>query len=257
MVKSEIYREIGTLILHRPEKRNALNPEMVSAIKTQMRHFEKNDGIRIIRIKSEGNTFCSGADLEYLQTMQSYSLSQNLEDSDQLKELFYQVWNSSKITIAQIEGFAVAGGAGLSACCDFVFANTSSRFCFSVVRIGFVPAMVMTFLNKKIGPNKTRELLLTGKMITAEEAKTLHWVNQVYPDNLIEEKVIEFAEEITANCSPQAIHQTKEMINQLLPLSVESFLEEASKRNAHARMTKDCKKGLDAFVNKKQSKWNG
>jgi len=257
MVKSEIYQEIGTLILHRPEKRNALNPEMVSAIKKQMRHFENNDAIRIIRIKSEGNTFCSGADLQYLQSMQSYSLAQNLEDSDQLKELFYQVWNSSKITIAQIEGFAVAGGAGLSACCDFVFASTSSRFCFSEVKIGFVPAMVMTFLNKKIGPNKTRELLLTGKMITAEEAKSFHWVNQVYPDNLIEEKVIEFAEEITANCSPQAILQTKEMINQLLPLSIEAFLEEASKRNANARMTKDCKKGVDAFVNKKQTKWNG
>ncbi len=257
MVSSEIIRQVGTLTLQRPEKRNALNPEMVSDLIHHLHVLEKNDDVRVIRIKSAGNTFCSGADLQYLQAMQSFTMEENLEDSKQLKSLFYGLYSSQKITIAQIEGHAVAGGAGLSACCDFVFASPSSYFSFSEVRIGFVPAMVMVFLQNKVGKSKTRDLLLSGRKITAKEALDLQWLNDVFPEETMEAEVLKFADNMIKQTSPQAISQTKDMLNRLDHLSTIDFLEEASKRNAMARSTEDCKKGIDAFLNKKPLQWNG
>ena len=150
----DIANRVATITLNRPEKRNALNAELVRELSEALSRAESDESVRAIILKATGNTFCSGADLEQLKAMQTNSFEENVADSNRLKELFKKIYTLKKIVIAQVEGFALAGGCGLATVCDFTFCTPESKFGYTEARIGFVPAIVMVFLIRKLGEKK-------------------------------------------------------------------------------------------------------
>ena len=153
-IKTEQDDRVLYLILNRPEKRNALNFELVAELKDALFQASEDESVKVIIIKGAGDAFCAGADLAYIKQLQKNTFEENLKDSDHLKELFYQIYTHNKIIISQVDGFAIAGGAGLATVCDFCFATPESTFGYSEVKIGFVPAIVMVFLLRKIGETR-------------------------------------------------------------------------------------------------------
>jgi methylglutaconyl-CoA hydratase len=255
LIEYESKARIGYITLNRPEKRNALSPEMVAGLKEAFQKAEVDDAVKIVVLRARGEAFCAGADLGYLQQLQKFSLEENLADSIHLKELFLQIYLLKKVVIAQVQGPALAGGCGLATVCDFVFAAPEAKFGYTEVRIGFVPAMVMIFLIRKIGEGHAKELLLTGNLISSEEAGRIGIVNKVVDKLSLETEVDTFARHLISNTSSQSLTITKEMISEVQHMRLEEALDFAAHKNVEARGTDDCKRGIDAFLNKRDMKW--
>jgi methylglutaconyl-CoA hydratase len=157
--------------------------------------------------------------------------------------------------VAQIEGDAIAGGSGLATCCDFVFSVPEAKFGYTEVRIGFIPAIVMVFLLRKIGAAKSKELLLTGNLITAEAALSVGLINRIVEADNIAEEVYNFACKLIESNSSNSMMMTKKMIAEVQSMGLDEALVHACEMNAKARASSDCKTGIEAFLKKEKIKW--
>ncbi len=254
-VQYEVEDRIGYITLNRPAKRNALSFGMVAELKEAFAAAETDDTAKVIVLRANGEAFCAGADLEYLRQLQEFSFEQNFADSTHLKELFLQIYTLKKVVIAQIQGHALAGGCGLATVCDFSFAVPDASFGYTEVRIGFVPAIVMVFLVRKIGEAHARALLLSGSLCSAHEALQMGLVNEVFPAEEISAEVKAFATQLVESNSGYAMNVTKQMIAKVQSLALEEALTFASEMNAKARSSEDCKRGIAAFLNKDKIRW--
>jgi methylglutaconyl-CoA hydratase len=246
---------IAFITLNRPEKRNALSHELVTALKAAFSKAEQDDSVKVVILQAKGEAFCAGADLEYLQMLQQFSYEQNLADSTHLKELFLQIYTLKKVVIAQVQGHALAGGCGLATVCDFAFSVPAAKFGYTEVRIGFVPAIVMIFLIRKLGEAKAKELLLSGSLITSEQAKQFGLISHVVTAEKLQEEVIAFATHLVVSNSGYSMGVTKQMIAKVQSLSLEDSLTFAAEMNAKARASEDCQRGISAFVSKEKILW--
>ncbi len=246
---------IAYITLNRPEKRNALNAELVEELKSCFDKAEKDSNVKVVILKANGDAFCAGADLAYLKSLQTNTYEENLADSNNLMHLYEKIYKLKKIVIAQIEGHAIAGGAGLATVCDFVFSVPEAKYGYTEVAIGFVPAIVSIFLLRKIGEAKAKELLLTGKIVSSEKALEYGVFNFIEEKLEIENSVNIFAENIINRASQDSLRLTKELINNVQSLNLDNALKYASEMNATARATADCKKGISAFLNKEKISW--
>lgn len=254
-IEVDVRERIGTITLNRPDKRNALNFELVAELKDAFTSMENDPDVKLIVLNARGPAFCAGADLAYLQKLQGFSHEENLKDSLHLKELLLKIYTLKKIVVAQVQGNAIAGGCGLASVCDFVFTVPDATFGFTEVKIGFIPAIVMVFLLRKIGEGNARQLLLSGELVTAAEAVRMGMVTRVVPSEKLEETSIEFVKKILVENSSQAMASTKQMIAKSQSMALEDALNYAAEMNSHARSTDDCKKGITAFLNKKKISW--
>jgi methylglutaconyl-CoA hydratase len=246
---------IAYITINRPDKRNALNANLVSDLSALFDKAENDAQVKIIILNAEGDVFSAGADLDYLKQLQSNSFEANLKDSNQLKNLFQKIYTHPKIIIAQVEGHAIAGGCGLATVCDFVFSTPESKFGYTEVKIGFIPAIVSIFCIRKIGESQTKQLLFTGELISADRAKDINLINYVVEKDKIEQEVLTFANKLCVSASTQSLALTKQLITNVQDLPLIEALDYAAEMNAHARSTDDCKKGIEAFLNKNQIKW--
>ena len=246
---------VGFITLNRPEKRNALNAQFVSELKEALTHAEKDTDCKVVVLKAKGDAFCAGADLAYLQELQSNSYDENLADSTHLMELFQQIYTLPKVVIAQVQGHAIAGGCGLASVCDLAIATTESKFGYSEVKIGFIPAIVSVFLIKQIGVAKSKELLLIGKIVSAEEAQSFGLINKVSTKEKLESSVMDIAQSLVKTASTDSLALTKQLINGVSDKSISEGFKWAAEMNAKARETNDCKKGISAFLNKEKLNW--
>jgi methylglutaconyl-CoA hydratase len=247
--------QTASITLNRPEKRNALSPELVTELKAAFNKAEQDPAVKVVVLKANGESFCAGADLGYLQQLQNFSFEENLADSNHLKELFLKIYTLNKVVIAQVQGHALAGGCGLAAVCDFTFSVPEAKFGYTEVRIGFIPALVSVFLIRKLGEQKARHLLLTGEIIKAEAALTYGLITEVIPATQLENRVKEFTQNMIKQNSAQSMQLTKHLINEVQNRTLEEALSFAANQNAKARATEDCKKGIAAFLNKQDIKW--
>lgn len=254
-VQYSVRDRIGFIVLNRPEKRNALNYELVTELKDSFTRAEADPNVKVIILKATGETFCAGADLEYLRVMQKFSLEQNRTDSDHLKSLYLQIYTLKKVVVAQVQGHALAGGCGLATICDFCFSVPEARFGYTEVKIGFVPAIVMMFLLRKVGEAHAKELLLTGDLITAAEAMRLGLINRVVEKQKLDETVLEFVKQLISTNSANSMRLIKQMIAAMQSMKLEEGLNYASEMNASARMMDDCRRGIEAFINKQRIIW--
>lgn len=254
-VKYHVEDRIGYITLNRPEKRNALNHEFVNDLKLAFMDAQADASVKVVVLKAEGDSFCAGADLEYLQSLQNFTFEENLKDSTHLMELFKLVYRLDKIVIAQVQGHALAGGCGLVSVCDFSFSIPEANYGYTESRIGFVPAIVMVFLLRKIGEGKAKELLLTGNPITAKQAQEFGIINWIVEEEELAKSVKEFAQQLCTQNSAASMQLTKQMIGEVQSLPLEEALRYACRKNAEARDSDDCKKGIEAFLNKKKITW--
>jgi len=255
LIKYNIKNRVATITLNRPDKRNALNSAMVKELYSTLKKAEYNNDVKVIILKANGDAFCAGADLAYLKELSQYTYAENLADSMQLKEMFRQIYTMKKIVIAQIEGSAIAGGAGLATVCDLVFSVPEAKFGFTEVKIGFVPAIVSVFAIRKFGESHTKRLLLSGDLIEAKEARKIGLVNFISTKELIDEEVEKFAYNLVTKTSGNSLALTKSLISEIQQKDLEQALNYAAELNAKARDSTDCKKGINAFLNKEKIVW--
>ena len=249
-IRYEVEPPLITITLNRPEKRNALNPQLVAELTMAFSSAEADANCRVVLLKAEGKAFSAGLDLESLQAIAGQSHNKNLQDSRKLAELFRRIYTLPKPVIAVVTGPAIAGGCGLATVCDLTLAAPEAKFGYTEVKIGFVAAIVSVFLVRMIGEKHARDLLLSGRLIDAAEAVRIGLINEVVPADQIVARAKQLAGDLAAN-SPQSLAATK----QLLVGNIEKALDAACKLNATARQTEDCKEGVKAFLEKRPPRW--
>lgn len=249
MLKLHLEHPIARIGLNRPEKRNALSPELIDELSAAFDALAVDEDVRVVILTGEGGVFCAGADLGYIQQISEYGAEQNLADSRKLRDLLYKIYTYPKFVIAQVHGAALAGGCGLATVCDVVVASDDSEFGYTETAIGFIPALVSVFLIRKIGETHARELLLTARKVTAEEAYSLGMINAVVPCPQLDDYVRSYALTVARN-SPTAIAMTKRLLAATTGMGLESALEYAASMNALARTTEDTKRGIAKFLSK-------
>jgi methylglutaconyl-CoA hydratase len=255
VLREEIENRICRLTLQRPEKRNALNPALVAELTARIAYHMQEADTRVIVLEGAGEAFCAGADLAYLQEIRHNSREENIADSMRLKALYELILSGPKPVIAAVHGPALAGGCGLANACDFCFATPAASFGYTETKIGFIPALVSVFLQRKINGQQARELLLSGRILNANEARELGMVSRITEAGNLMDEVLQFAGKLAAQNSGEAIALTKRLLWQSSGLSIDEGMNLAAAMNAEARSSADCIRGIDAFLNKEKISW--
>ena len=244
-----VENSIGTIVLNRPEKRNALNDSLVSSLKSVLAAADKDDNLRAIVIRANGTDFCSGADLAALQKISESTVMENWEDARNLMELFSQIRTIKVPVIAAVHGRALAGGCGLATACDLVLAAKSARFGYPEVKIGFVPAMVMAILRRNISEKRAFELVTRGFEFDTTTAEIFGLINQIFDDETFEADVKEYVSGYE-RLSRSAVILSKRLLYQMDSMNFETALNAGIDVNTIARMTDDCQNGIAKFLKK-------
>lgn len=213
----------------------------------------RTEGVRAVILAGAGKHFCAGADLEHLASLQSASALDNRLDSGRLRDLFESILRQEVLTIALVQGSCVAGGCGLATACDFVIAADDARFLYSEVRIGFVAALVATYLPLRVSGRDLRELLLNPDFLGAERALAIGMANRVVPRAELEGAGRALAGEILAKASSESIARTKRLLLEIQGRPLDERLTLAAEANAAARATDDCKRGIATFLAEKRT----
>jgi methylglutaconyl-CoA hydratase len=246
----------GIITLNRPERRNALNDTMIKELSGAVTYLCRQDEIRTVIITGSGEVFCSGMDIGYIQESMAKAHEENVEDAKNLQKLLLSIQNAKKPVIAMVNGPAIGGGCGLAAACDFVFAvNNKSIFGVPEMRMGFVPAVILHFLIKKMGEGKTREFVLKGEIADPQTAKSYGLITEILPAERLSSYVFEFVEQLATSTSPSSITLTKELFMRIDEMNYRDSMDFASNLNAMVRKTEDFKKGMDAFLKKEKPQW--
>jgi methylglutaconyl-CoA hydratase len=240
---------VARITLNRPEKRNALNDAVIGGIKEGLRKASQDENVRVVVLSGAGKDFCSGADLSALQKISGASVAENAEDARSLLELFLLIRQVPVPVVAAVTGRALAGGCGLATACDLVLSSVSARFGYPEVKIGFVPAMVMAILRRNVSEKHAFEIATRGEELSAQEAKEIGLVNQVFSDESFAADVDAYVKRF-AELSKQAIALTKGLLYQIDGMAFVEALEEGADVNVIARMTDDCQKGIAKFLQK-------
>ena len=245
----EVEGTVAHVKLNRPDKRNALNDQLIAELKAALRDADCDESIRCIVVSGAGADFCSGADLSALQKISKASVGENLEDARSLMDLFVLIRELHVPVIAAVRGRALAGGCGLALACDMVVAERSARFGFPEVKIGFVPAMVMAILRRSATEKTAFELITTGQEIAADQAERFGLVNQVFASQDFDAEVEKFARRFE-KLSRSAVALTKRLFYRADAMAFEDALSAGVDVNATARMTEDCQQGIAKFLKK-------
>ncbi len=240
--------QFAIIKLNRPEKRNALHPGLIKEFLDSFTEIENNTEIKTIIITGEGSSFCAGADLHYLNELKNYSSIKNYADSENLAKFYRTIYESNKITIAAVNGPAIAGGCGLATACDFIIAHQENAiFGYSEVKIGFIPAIVSFLLIKRIGEIKAKQLLISARIINAKESLTIGLVDYLSNDPLA--FAHQLAEKFSMN-SANSISETKKLIRNISNLNYNEAINFSVNANTISRNSKDFKNGLNNFLTK-------
>jgi len=242
---------IATLTLNRPEKRNALNEAIIEQLKISLRKANDDSSIKAIIITGAGADFCSGADLSSLQKISTASVEENAADARTLLELFVLIREVRVPVVAAVRGRALAGGCGLATACDLVLASANARFGYPEVKIGFVPAMVMAILRRSVSEKRAFELLTRGLEIDARTAQEFGLINQVFAEESFEADVDAYTRQFEM-ISRSAVGLTKALLYQIDGLAFSEALAAGADTNVIARLSDDCRKGIERFLSKKR-----
>ena len=246
---------IATITLNRPEKRNAISYDLIDDLLGALREVAKSPA-QILILTGAGKAFCSGMDLDNLKALIGRSPEQSLEDSKTMASLFRTLYDFPKPTIAAVNGAAIAGGMGLATLCDFTLAIPDAKFGYTEVRIGFVPAIVSTFLLRQVGEKIARDLLLTGRLFDAEEAKRIGLVHEVMEPDQLMKRARELAAQLLEN-SPASLRYTKRLLSDAARAEMDMQIETAVRENAAVRSTADFREGITSFLEKRKPRWSG
>ena len=246
---------VATITLNRPDKRNAISFELINDLLRALDEVAKSDASVLI-LTGAGKAFCSGMDLDNLKALLGRTPEQNLHDSETMVRLFRTLYEFPKVTIAAVNGAAIAGGTGLALLCDFTLAVPEAKFGYTEVRIGFVPAIVSTFLLRQVGEKQARDLLLTGRIFAADEAARLGLVNEIVPGDNLMARARELASLLMEN-SASSLRATKQLLTDHARMELDAQIDAAVRENAAIRTTADFREGITSFLEKRKPVWTG
>ena len=244
---------VATLTLNRPEKRNAISYELIGELLKALEEVQNSQSVVLI-VTGAGKAFCSGMDLENLKGLLGRSPEESVKDSETMVQLFRSLYEFQKVTIAAVNGPAIAGGTGLALLCDFTLAVPEAKFGYTEVRIGFVPAIVSTFLLRQVGEKQARDLLLTGRIIGAEEAHRIGLINEIVPAEQLMARARQLAAQLMQN-SPTSLRATKRLLTEHARAELDAQIQEAVRQNASIRATADFREGISSFLEKRKPVW--
>ena len=248
--------KIALLTLNRPDKRNAVSFELVNDVMNALDEVETSTASEVLIITGAGKAFCAGLDLEDLKRLTGKTHEQNIADSRTMANLFRRIYDFPKPTIAAVNGHAIAGGTGIATMCDFTLAVPEAKFGYTEVKIGFVPAIVSSYLVFQVGHKVARDLLLTARLFDAAEAHRYGLVNEIVaPENLME-RANQLAALLLEN-SPSSVRATKKLINGFIKEQLDVQVAAAVEDNARIRTTADFKEGISSFLEKRKPVWTG
>jgi methylglutaconyl-CoA hydratase len=246
---------VATITLNRPEKRNAVSFQLVDDLVAALAAIEKSDS-QVVIITGAGKAFCAGLDLEELKSLIGKSEEQNVKDSQTMANLFRTIYDFPKPTIAAVNGAAIAGGTGIATMCDFTLAVPEAKFGYTEVKIGFVPAIVSSYLVFQVGHKIARDLLMTARLFDAAEAHRYGLVNEIVAAEKLMARARELANVLLEN-SPSSVQATKKLINGFIKEQLDLQVAAAVKDNARIRTTADFKEGVSSFLEKRKPMWTG
>jgi methylglutaconyl-CoA hydratase len=247
--------EIATLTLNRPDKRNAISYELIDELIRALAEV-KDSTARVLILTGAGKAFSSGLDLDNLKALIGRTPEQNLQDSRTIVVLLRTLYEFPKPTIAAVNGAAIAGGTGLALLCDFTLAVAEAKFGYTEVRIGFVPAIVSTFLLRQVGEKIARDLLLTGRIFDAEEALRIGLLKEIVPPENLMDRARQLAAQLMES-SPMSLVYTKRLLTDHARAELDAQIEAAIRENAGIRTTADFREGITSFLEKRKPKWTG
>jgi methylglutaconyl-CoA hydratase len=241
---------VARITLNRPDKRNALDGELVAELKAAFSASASDDAGRVILLAGAGTDFCSGADLANLEKTATNSVLENMADARSTADLFLMMRNHPRPVIAAVQGRALAGGCGIATACDIILAAQSAQFGYPEVNIGFVPAMVMAILRRSVSEKAAFELVVTGETVSATRAHELGLVHRVFADAQFSAEVETYVAKLAAK-SASAVMLSKRLLYNMDSMSFEAALQAGVEINAIARQTEDCRKGVERFLKKR------
>ena len=246
-------QNIVTITLNRPDKRNAISYELIDDVTSALKQAAQSSA-KVVILTGAGSAFSAGMDLENLKGLLGRTPEQNLEDSRTMAGLFRSLSDFPKPTIAAVNGAAIAGGTGLATLCDFTLAVPEARFGYTEVRIGFVPGIVSSYLIANVGEKRARDLLLTGRLFSAEEAYRFGLVTEIVSPDQLMPRALQLAAQLMEN-SPASLETTKRLLSSYTKEQLDRQLVSAIRENAAVRQTPDFKEGITSFLEKRKPKW--
>jgi len=246
---------LALVTLNRPDKRNAISYELIDELLRALAEVNQSPA-QIVILTGSGKAFCSGMDLDNLRSITARTPEENYADSSTMARLFRRLYEFPKVTIAAVNGPAIAGGCGLATLCDFTLASTEAQFGYTEVRIGFIPAIVSTFLLRQIGEKHARDLLLTGRIVNADEALRLGLANEVLAPEKLMERAHDLAAALMQN-SPASLLATKRLLTRYAADELDREIGDAVDANARIRITADFREGVTSFLEKRKPRWTG
>lgn len=246
-IRMERTEGVGRITLARPEKRNALDLAAARELRESLRELAADASVRVVLLAADGDDFCAGADLTALNALLGANDAAQLEDAEALGDVFRVMRAMPQVVVAAVKGRALAGGAGLATACDLVIAHEGARFGYPEVRVGFVPAMVMTLLRRLTGEKRAFDLVATGRQVTAREALELGLVSRVVPASDFDAAIEKLVAELAATPA-EALRMTKRLFYELDGMSFEDGVARGARANVEARATADFREGVRRFA---------
>lgn len=253
VARSGVDGDLLRVTLDNPEKANALSPVMLEELTSLYSLDLRAQGVRAVLLAGAGKHFSAGADLDHLKSLRDAGPDENRRDSESLRALFASILYQPALTVALVHGSCVAGGCGIATAHDYVVAADDARFMYSEVRIGFVAALVATYLPLRVAGRDLRELLLDPRFLGAREALDIGLVNRVVPRDRLEPEALELVSGILERASSESIARTKGLLLDAVGMPLGDALEHAAEVNAQSRATADCKHGIATFLDSKKA----
>ncbi len=251
----EICEPIATLRLNRPAVRNALNEVLIADLSAAIRAVSEQPHVRIIVLTAQGDTFCAGADLDWMARMAQHDQAENLADARALADMLHQFDQCPKPIIARVQGDAYGGGIGLISVCDIALALETANFALSEVKLGLVPATISPYVMRAIGARQMRRYALSAEKFCATTAQRIGLIHEVCTTENFE-RAFESLIAALLHASPQAIASTKQLITQVSDHPINPLLRElTASAIAQARTSEDGREGVAAFLEKCKPRW--
>lgn len=254
-IEIQLEGPVARINLNRPERHNALILELIDELSLALGELAMRDDIHFVVLSGNGRSFCAGADLNWFYSSEQLSLEQNTERYRHLANLLLKIFQLPQITIAAVRGNVFGGGIGLMAACDFVLAEANTRFMFSEVKLGLLPATILPFVAKRLSVQNLRKWILTGNLFVVNEAHRIGLVDDIYSDDDLDRELSNLMISFEA-ASPSAIKKAKLMINQVISGDIDvADTTTTSAILAEALLSHDGQEGIHAFLEKRNPKW--
>lgn len=254
LIQQTIQQHIATLTLQRPDKRNALNPPLMTELIAAIRHAEQDADVRAIVLRGAGDHFCAGADLEWMRASLHADRKANRRDAQLISDLMCALHGVTKPLLAVVQGAAIGGGVGLVATADIVIAETQAQFGLSEVRLGLIPSVIAPYVIAKIGAAQARRYFLTGERLSATQAQGVGLVHDVVATAELEARTQQLLATILSG-GPEAVRAAKQMVRGLTVQPTPKMIRETIDTIARVRVSAEAQEGMQAFLEKRPPGW--